>query len=365
MKIKRIKAKLKSKDKYDEEPVPAEDLLSFGSALANLASTGRVRGGIAKEDYALFVGDSQAGKTWLALTTLAEAANNKHFEDYSLYYDNVENGAKMDFRKFWGNRMAGRVKPPRGSRLNPEYSSTLQEFYFNLDDALDKGPCIYVLDSMDGLDAEEDIEQFEKEKNAYRKGKEVSGSYGTAKAKRNSQNIRNIIRKLRKTKSILIIIAQSRDKIGGMIPGQKTRGGGRSLKFYAHIEIWLSKKKDIDKEIGIGGKKTREPQAIIAKLKVEKSRHTGREKAVELPIYWSVGIDDLGSCIDYLVEKGHWKKKKGGIIIAKEFKMSGKKEQIVHYVEDNDREKELYGVVSRIWRELDKQLEIRRKSRYV
>lgn len=352
--VKVIKSKMKSKDK-EESPVPKEDLLSLGSALVNLACSGRVRGGIAKEDYVMVVGDSQAGKTWLALTTLAEAANNTHFEEYNLYYDNVENGAKMDFARFWGKQMEKRTQLIE--------SSTVQEFYFNLDDALKKGPCVYVLDSMDGLDADEDIEQFEKEKTAFKKGKEVSGSYGMAKPKKNSQNIRAIIRKLRKTKSILIIIAQSRDKVNSPIPGQKTRGGGRALKFYAHVEVWLSKKKDIDKLVGLGSKKTQEQQGIIAKVKVEKSRHTGREKSVEMPIYWSVGIDDVGSCIDYLIDKGHWSKN-SGIINAKEFDFKGKKEALVHHIEEENSEKELHSIVAKVWKEIDRQLAIKRKMRY-
>lgn len=366
--VHKIKKALTSKNKEDDQPVPSSDLLSLGSALLNLACTGRVKGGIAKEDYALFVGDSQAGKTWLALTALAEAANNPEFDDYQLIYDNVENGAKMKFEKFWGKKMASRVRAPKGTRDVPVYSETVQEFYYNFYAAMKRGPCIYVLDSMDAIDDEDDIKIFEKKELAHQKGKkDESGSYGTQKAKTNSVNIKKMIRKMRKTRSILIIIAQTRDKIGSHIPNQKTRGGGRAIKFFAHVEIWLSKGKDVEKKVGMGkgdkGKKIGQ-QGIVAKMKVEKSRHTGREKVVEVPIYWSVGIDDVGSCINYLVDVGYWNKGDGGVINAKELGIKARREDIVRYVEDHNKERRLYNTVAHVWREIDKQLSIKRKKRY-
>jgi len=352
------------KSKETKHVTKAEDLLSTGSTLLNLAMTGRIRGGIAKSDYVLVVGDSQAGKTWIGLTALAEAANNKHFDNYELIYDNVENGAKMELERFFGSKMAKRIRPPAGTRDEPVYSETVQELYYNLDDALSaKKPCIYVLDSMDALDAEEDIEQFDKEKRAHRKGKETTGSYGMAKAKANSGKIRSIPRKLRKTRSIVVFIAQTRDKVGGLIPNQKTRGGGRAMKFYAHIECWLSIKKDIEKDIKIGSKKSREQQGIIARIKVEKSRHTGREKKVDVPIYWSFGIDDVGSCVDFLIERGHWSKK-GSNIHAEDFGLSTTKSKLIRKIEKRGMERELQMLVLKVWKSIDEQLSIHRKSKY-
>ena len=50
----------------------------------------------------------------------------------------------------------------------PVNSKTVQEFYYHLDDAAKEGrPFIYVLDSMDSLEAKEDQEKFEKQKKAH------------------------------------------------------------------------------------------------------------------------------------------------------------------------------------------------------
>ena len=57
----------------------AKDFVSTGSTLLNLACTGFPDRGFAKGYYYFIVGDSESGKTWLALTCLAEASINKNF----------------------------------------------------------------------------------------------------------------------------------------------------------------------------------------------------------------------------------------------------------------------------------------------
>lgn len=339
----------------------SKTLLNTGSTLLNLACTGKPYGGFAKGTYILLVGDSSSGKTWLSMTCLAEAAMNPEFKDYRFIFDNAENGAMMNIEKFFGSAVASKLEPPAGTRENPKNSSTVEEFYFHLDDAIKQNkPFIYILDSMDALDTEDDIEQFQKEKDAYEKDKNVTGSFGTSKAKKNS-HIRVIGNQLPKTGSIVIVISQTRQSIGfGAQLNPKTRSGGKALKFFCHLELWSSVKGDIKKKV----KGKDRQQGIISKIKVEKNRYTGRERVVEIPIYHSFGIDDIGSCVDFLVEEGHWKKSDSGSIDATDFEITGKREFLIQEIERRDMEKDLRLLVAEVWDEIEEASKIERKTRY-
>lgn len=338
-----------------------DDLLSFGLTRLNLAVAGRTTGGIPKGKYIYFVGDSSSGKTWFVHQILAEAARNSFFDKYRFIYDASENGALMDVEYYFGRKLADRIVPPKGTVEEPKYSSTVQEMYYNIDDALDEGPCIFVEDSMDALLAEEDEEKFQEQKTAFEKGKETTGSYGVAKARVNSSNINRVVKRLEETGSILILISQTRDKIGGVGYQTKTRSGGKALRFYAHVELWTSLKGPIKKTV-MG--KEREIGNLI-QIDVQKNRLTGWEGKIEVPFYRSFGLDEVGSCIDFLVEEKHWKKAdKGGKIIAADFEFEGSREDLIKTIEQNGDERELQLLVGAVWKKIEDASAVLRKPRY-
>jgi len=357
MKIKDIKSILKKKGKKIEKP---RKYLSSGSTLLNLACSGNMRGCFVGGGYYFFVGDSASGKTFISLTCLAEASYNKDFNDHRFIYDNSEGGALMDIRKFFGKRVANKIEPPKFDEDGePEYSSTIEEFYYAVDDAIRDGrPFIYILDSMDSLSSKDETEKFEETKTAHRKGKVTTGSYGDGKAKKNSANLRRLLKPLGKTDSILIIINQTRDNLGFGFE-KKTRSGGHALRFYACVEIWSSIREKIKKTIK--GKKRQ--LGIVANIQVKKNRLTGRERSVLVPIYHSYGIDNVGSCVDYLIEETYWKKK-GNKISAPEFEFTGTREKLIHTIEKNNLEKDLIDLVDEQWTAIEMASRIKRKIRY-
>jgi hypothetical protein len=344
--------------------IHSNDLLSSGYSQLNLACSGRTIGAIAKGQYVLMPGDSSAGKTWVGLSFLAEAAINRHFKDYRLIHDNAENGAWMDIAKYFGTTLEEKIEPPAGTKENPTYSQWVEEFYYRLDDLFKDGrPFIYLLDSENALRCEKDQELFNKAKNAYEKDKETPESYGTEKAKIHSKYLGEVVNvKLRESKSILIILSQSRANIGfGSMLKPKIRSGGTALSFYAHMEMWFSIKGDIKKKIG----NKERSQGIYAKIKIEKNRITGQKRSVIMPIYHSYGIDEIGGNIDYLLEEGTWTKSRGSIHwkIGEESGNSSM-EEIIKIVEENHLEKALRKEVSATWHEIEDQLRIERKKRY-
>lgn len=364
--IEHLKAQLRSKRNVDA--MKPEDYISTGSTLLNLACSGKTSGGFTKGKYYLVVGDSSSGKTFLTLTCLAEAAKNPNFDGYRLIHDDAENGALFDFRKFFGEKLHNRIEPPRGTKEDPIYSESVEDFYDNLDDAIDAGPCIYIMDSMDVLVPREDTKKYQKQKKV-RSGlrktgnveKEEPGTYGTAKAKLNSTLLRPAVSKLKKNGSILLIISQTRDNINAMGYDKKTRSGGHALNFYATLSLWSSVKQHIMSKPVRG--KQRE-MGIVSKVRIKKNRQTGRDRSVFVPVYHSFGLDDTGSMVDYLVEEKGWGKGPKGIN-AKEFEQTLRREDLIKYIENKkSRTALLKKIVKRVWNEIESACIIERKSRY-
>lgn len=349
MKNEDIKKRLKHRK--TEKTLGGKDFVSTGSTLLNLACTDHPERGFAKGHYYLIVGTSRSGKTWLSLTCLAEAACNPNFKDYEFILDDVEYGALMNIRRFFGRSVA--------KRLKRVHSPTIERFYYRLDSLVKKGrPFIYILDSMDALTSKPAMKTFQKQKKAYQADKETAGSYGDGKAKINSQCLRLVITPLQKSGSILIIINQTRDKLTGF--GGKTRSGGNALQYYACEEIWSDVKKTISKVF----KEKPRPQGVLCTLRVKKNRVSGKDRNIEVPIYNTYGMDDIGSCVDYLVMEKHWKKRAKGVIKAPEFDFKGTRNRLVKLISENDMERDLHMIVAEVWKEIEDAVAIKRKPRY-
>lgn len=345
--------------------------LSTGSSLLNLACSDSPYGGFLPGKYYFLVGDSQSGKTFLSMTCFAEAMRTPGFKDYELIYDNVEDGCLMDIDSLFGEAVADRVRPPAVAKDGtPIYSDTVEAFYFNVAEAARAGkPFIYILDSMDALDDDASLKKFEQGRKAFirKRGvdedgdgqpeEKIAGSYGTGKAKKNSEGIRKALKGLRETGSILIVISQTRDNLSGY--GGKTRAGGRALRFYATLEIWSSTVEHLKRQVG---EKKREVGIRVA-LEVRKNRITGKLHKVEVDIYPSYGIDDLGSMIDFLVEEGHWKLVKQ-TIHAKDLGLTGTREKIIRVVEHKRWESTVQAACGECWQRIEEACAVRRRPRY-
>lgn len=354
-----------------EEIIPfREDMLSTGSTLLNLACSEDPFGGFKTGHYYLLVGDSDSGKTFFSMTCMAEATLNPAFTNYRFIYDNAEDGMLMDLDVLFNETVADRIEPPSGTAAKPIMSTTIQEFYYHLDDAAADGrPFIYILDSMDGIDSDSSEKKFKEQKRAARKKqaremgedgggeeKKVKGSYGDGKAKENSQNLRRFLKHLKRTGSILIIISQTRDNLDGY---EKISSGGRALKFYATMQIWTTILKKLKKTVN---DKDRDIGSRIG-IQIKRNRLTGKRTQVEVDIFPSFGIDDIGTCVDYLVEEGTWHIK-GLTIDAAGTGISGTREKVIRQIEKRGLETQVRSLCGVCWAEIAAAIAIKRKNRY-
>lgn len=342
--------------------IPDKNLLKSGYAVLDVHLSGTTRGGYGKGLFIVISGDSSTGKTWLSNTCLAEAVRNPEFDEFELIFDNIENGNLMDLIYFFGDDVAKRWRPPHGTQSEPRYSTTSQDLYGTLTKLLKKDKrFIYIVDSETALFTEQAEVRHEENIKLRDKGKKTKASMGMEKAKENSDKLRMIVPKLEKHGSMLIMITQVRKQVGVMYGDDRTRDGGLSLGFYAHVELWTRKMGKIKKEIK--GKDRHIGQNI--EIDIRKNRINGWLGKVQMPFYFNYGIDEIGGCIDYLVEEKHWKKK-SGYIHAEELDLTLKREDLIKEIEEQGSEGIVRKAVQTCFHAIEKakRKSINRKPRY-
>jgi len=315
-----------------------DDLLPTGSTLLNLALSDNPYGGYAMGTLINIVGDSSAGKSFLAWHLFAEMIHDKRFEDYELIYDDAEGKLKLDIKKLFGKGI---------DRVKLDSSDLVEEFDQKIRGLLKlKKPFVYCNDSFDALT---DKEEKAKE--------EVERDY-PLKPRLFSEMLRKICGDLEKQDSLLVIISQTRDNIGVKFGEKKTRSGGRALRFHAMQEFWLAIKNHVKrkkKEVGVH---------VIAKAK--KNHLTGKLRQIEFDLFFDYGIDNIGSQIDWMVEEGFWEKpeKSQTIKTGRDFG-DITKEKLVKKIEEEDKEEELIGIVTGCWQQVEEEIATKRRPRYV
>ncbi len=348
--------------------IKATDWLSSGSTLVNLGCSGTIHGALAKGKFFWFVGESSSGKTSLMLTALAEACLNPNFDQYDLEFDNAEDGALMNIEGFYGSRLAQRLRAPNyHPNGSPKFSRTVDDLYLDLFDKCNqirKGkrrPFIRLVDSMDALSSSQEQGKINDKINAWKKDKDLPGEMTDGKAKQNSANLRNVVQELRDTGSILIIISQLRDNMGGgMFDPADTVAGGRSLKFYATWQLWAKPGQSLIRTVNGNKRKI----GMTSRIDLRKNRMTGKDWSIEVPICFSVGVDDLGSMVDYLVNEDALKKSDKGIITAPDFNFEGTREELIQHIDQSNLTKHLQLTTLDTWKSVEEACRVVRTSRY-
>jgi len=319
-------------------PKGRADLLPTGSTLLNLALSDNAYGGYAKGTLINMVGDSSAGKTFLAWHLFAEMVHDKKFKDYKLIYDDAERKLKLNIYKLFGNGM------DRVERISSDY---MEEFDQNVRKLLkEKQPFVYAIDSFDAL-----TDKAEKAK------EELKRDY-PLKPRLAAEMFRKICGDLEKQDSLLVVVSQTRDNIGITFGETKTRSGGRALRFHAMQEFWLAVKGHIKrkgKEVGV---------SVVGKAK--KNHLTGKLRAITFDILYDYGLDNIGSLVDWMVLEGFWKKpeKLQTIDTGDDFG-SITKDKLVKLIDSEERESELIEIVAECWRKVENEIRTDRRPRYL
>jgi len=359
--------KQSAEKKVERKKIDISTLIPSGSTLLNLACSDNYFGAFALGRIVTLPGGSASGKTMLMLTMLAECANDKRFDDYDLIYDDGEETCDgFDIKYLFGRKLIKRIMSPQidGEGI-PLHSDTIQDFKANiLTRVKSKTPFIYILDSLDSLTTDEELKKEYRQALIKAKDpaavKELKGSYKTEKAKAIGETLRMINNKIKHTNSALFIVQQERANIGVMFGPSKTTSGGMAPFFYSTHQVWLNKKAALPKEVK--KQKRKIGNKIIAK--VTKNKITGKLRDIEFDIFYDYGVDDLSSCIDFLVSTDHWKKQ-GTKIIAHELDLLLSKNALIEKIEEKNEQNQISKIVEKVWLEVEESLRLNRNRRFV
>jgi RecA/RadA recombinase len=259
----------------------------------------------------------------------------------------------------FGKKAASRIEILNVDTEDEAEQMSIQEWKKEIIGIMDEGPCIYALDSVDGLTTDEEKKRIKAEK----AGKKPAGTMGMEKAKHASSMLREVCGGLAASKSYLQANFQTREDIDPMTFTTKTRAGGKAWKFYAQHEWWLANAR-MNAKIKKERQGRKRQIGITSTAKMTKNKFTGKAGwEITMPMYFGYGIDDVGSCVDWLVTEGWWGKS-GQTIDAEDLNIKGTRAKIISLIEDGDMEPQLQKVVAEAWVEIEKDYQLERKPRF-
>lgn len=266
----------------DETPSDLTDFVSTGCALLDLAISNRVHGGIAFGRITYLTGLEASGKSLIAAHIMAnvqkmggvavlidsETAVNWEF------FDAVGVNTKKDFVY--------------------AYLNTIEDMFAATENIIEtvrksskEKPVVIVLDSIAGATTKK-----EKADDYERTG------YATDKSLLLGQAMRKITQTIGTQKIALVVTNQLRQKMNAM-PFQDpwTTPGGKAVDFHSSVRIRLQ-------QTGTITTKDKEAIGVKVKAKITKNRLGPPLRTVDFEIFFDRGIDDVGSWLSFLREKG-------------------------------------------------------------
>ncbi len=157
---------------------------------------------------------------------------------------------------------------------------------------------------------------------------EMGDSHMGLQARLMSQALRKLTGIVSKTKTVVIFINQTRQKIGVFFGNPETTTGGTALKFYSSVRIEVRRSAQIKQGDKIIGNRV--------KAKVVKNKVSAPFRATEFDIMYNEGISKAGDMIDTGVEWGVIKKS-GNTYSFGEEKLGVGRENAKNYLRQNPK----------------------------
>lgn len=362
--------------KTDELTAGSGYLVPSGCSLLNAALTNNVYGGYQTGRIANPIGDTHTGKSITALTGMAETAHDSAWDDYSLVYRDFEYAMSFNISRLFGKKTYDRMIQANledGYRKIEDYvpPQNLQEWYKRILKRIKSGkPFIEIVDSWDSVVP---IEEYERA-DAIVKDKKEKGSFKNEKSRLASEYLRILSGLLTKTDSLLILVSQTRDNLDPMSFSNKKRSGGKALDFYSSYIYWLTKIKSFYSGPVKGGdgdddgEKKGGPKARIGRLvgfEVTKTKTTGFEGKIEIPMYRQIGIDNTQASLDFVLKNldSGICYKEGNFIVFNDIKAY--KMEICRQIDENPELTHILNEqLQEAWNEFIRTTQINRKPRF-
>lgn len=259
-------------------------MFDSGITTLNLAISGKPDEFAKAGNTVSYIGESDSGKTILALTTMAASYYANKGKITPVFYA-FEPNLLIDIERLYGKKFN------KALEIVTDISMTLEQWQSDVRGRFKraKKPLMAAIDSTDALQCQADLTAGD----AIKKGTTKAG-YGTAKAGAFSRAMPEICKAVKDNGGLLILLSQVREDPTQMFGSSLRRSGGKALNYYSESMIWLSKstKEKID-NVTVGG---------WTKIEVKRNKVTGDARTIYAPIYPSYGIDDTRSMLHFLAD---------------------------------------------------------------
>jgi len=252
----------------DHDPVAVE---SISTGIMSLDQAIGI-GGLPKGRVVEIIGAESGGKTTLTLSVIAQC---QQAGGLAAFID-----AEHSFDPIWAAKLG--VDTDNLLVSQPDYGEQALEIAEGLIRSGDIG--IVVVDSVAALTPKSEIEG------------EFGDSQMGLQARMMSQAMRKLTSAVHKSKAILVMINQIREKIGVVYGPSETTPGGRALRFYSSVRLDVRRASTI--------KDGEESTGIRVKVKVIKNKCAAPFKTAEFGLIFGQGIDKEGDLVDLCTENG-------------------------------------------------------------
>lgn len=254
-------------------------------------------GGFAKRKIYTIDGDLSAGKSTTAYDVIAQC--QKKYGEQCLLIDKEDS-----YTTEYGNLLG--IDNNKLTIVSPH---TLEDMYDVLVNAIKSG--LFGVIVVDSVTAFAPQNRFE--------GSVVMGT----EARVNSDKMRLVSDAMAKSNTCLILIQQTREKIGGM-GDPTTVSGGKAIPFYAHCRIRITRSK-IDRDL----------QQNLMKFTIIKNKMAAPFKVGTIIYKWNYGFDFFSEIGELAVEFGIIKNEKRSYFLPEtDLKLTGIK-NVRDYLFDN------------------------------
>lgn len=259
-------------------------------------------GGLPKGRIIEIYGPESAGKTLIALQTVAETQKNGGF----CVYIDAEHALNVDFAQRIGVNVDDLyVCQPDDGEAGLEIAEQMIR---------SGGVSLVVIDSVAALTPRVEIDG------------EMTDMQVGAQARMLSKGLRKMNAFISKTDTTVIFINQLREKIGIMFGNPETTTGGRALKFYSSVRLDVRKVEAIKQGSEIVGNRV--------KVKVVKNKMAAPMKECLFDLMFASGASRTGAILDYGVELG-LVEKSGSWFSYNEAKIGQGRENAKTYLDEN------------------------------
>lgn len=322
-----------------------------GSTLLDLVMGGGRGEGAEAGQVVNFCAPSGAGKTAIVNEIMANA-HHRYGEKFRFCYDaTTESGNTFDTEELYGFEIF--PKDPKKQVRSTTVEQAFANIMMFLERLSEDEFGVYALDSIDAVTSAEIEDIAEEHVKAVRKGETYDkGSYQQGKAKFLSTTFLPKVADMAERKNCLIIIvSQLRDNIGaGPYAAKDKTSNGRALLFYCATQVWFKTVTKIERN-GL-------PIGAVMNAVTKKCRGPRPYRECRFTFYYTYGIDNVGSNLDYLydlrtAERGELKAK-----ACADLEWDGghySRTELIRHIEDNALEEELACRVRAKWEQTERE----------